>query len=577
MPKRLGYVVLMLLVVALPLLLRRAPTAGTGRAGDPELVIITPHNEAIRYEFARAFSAWHQQTFGRAVRVDWRVIGGTTEISRYLQAQYAAAAGAWWRQQQRNWPAGMADRLFDTSLDAPAAKLTAGDRPLAEVRQAFLKTDSAGAFSCGIDVFFGGGSFDHGDAARKGFTVSLEPVLKALGADLDLLPEQLSGEAWRTTHFAGNALSLFGICYNLDRLRDLGAPPPVQWVDLTNPRYVGQLALTDPTKSGSAAKAFEMIIQQQCREVLHAAGYADADIKFFESLIAATKSAPGALPQGVPRAYPRAFEEGWQRGLALIQLLGANARYFTDSSSRVPLDVSAGDATAGICIDFFARFQAAQDHAPGAPPRMAFVAPIGGTSVTSDPISLLRGAEHRALAERFIAFTLSPAGQRLWIARPGTPGGPERYALWRLPIRRDFYPSEIPAIQQRFAEEQKLTTFDLGVPEHNSYVLATNFTYEARWTGKHFGVHRDLIKAMCLDSGHELRAAWRAILAHGGPAAQPEAMRLLGQLPDQPEKLTWASALDIAKRHDRLDYLRAWTDCFRRNYRAAQQAAEKAR
>ncbi|MCX7006972.1 MAG: extracellular solute-binding protein [Kiritimatiellaeota bacterium] len=573
MPKRLGYVVLMLLVVALPLLLRRAPTAGTGRAGDPELVIITPHNEAIRYEFGRAFSAWHQQKYGRAVRVDWRVIGGTTEISRYLQAQYAAAVGAWWRQQQRTWPVGMADRLFDSSLDAPAAKLASGDRALAEVRQAFLKTDAASAFSCGIDVFFGGGSFDHGDAARKGFTVSLEPVLKAVG-DLTLLPEQVSGEIWRTTHFAGNALSLFGICYNLDRLRDLGAPPPAQWVDLTHPRFVGQLGLTDPTKSGSAAKAFEMIIQQQCRLALHAADFTDAESSFYERIIAGSKTTPGTLPQGVPQAYQRAIEDGWRRGVALIQLLGANARYFTDSSSRVPLDVSQGDATAGICIDFFARFQAAQDHAPGAPPRMAFVAPVGGTSVTSDPISLLRGAEHRELAERFIAYTLSPAGQRLWIARPGTPGGPERYALWRLPIRRDFYPSEDPVLQQRFAEEHQYTAFDLGAPENNVFVLATNFTYEARWTGKHFGVHRDLIKAMCLDSGHELRAAWRAILAHGGPAAQPEAMRLLALLPDQPETLTWTSALDIAKRHDRLDYLRAWTDCYRRNYRLAQQAAE---
>jgi ABC-type Fe3+ transport system substrate-binding protein len=576
MPKRLGYVVLVLLVVALPLVLRRSPTTGTARAGDPVLVIVTPHNEAIRHEFGRGFSVWHQEKYGHAVRVDWRVLGGTTEISRYLQAQYAAAVGAWWGQQKRTWPAGMADRLFDPALDAPTANMPAADRALAEVRQAFLKSDAAHAFSCGIDVFFGGGSFDHGDAARKGLTVSLEPILKALG-DLDRLPEQVSGEVWRTSHFAGNALSVFGIAYNLDRLRDLGAPPPAQWDDLANPKFLGQLGLADPTKSGSAAKAFEMIIQQQCRLAVHAAQYTESEISFFERMLAGVKTTSGASPQGVPQAYQRAIEDGWRRGLALVQLLGANARYFTDMSSRVPLDIGQGDATAGICIDFYARFQAAQDCKPGAPPRMAFVTPIGGTSVTCDPASLLRGAEHRALAERFIAYTLSPAGQRLWIARPGTPGGPERYALWRLPIRRDFYPSVEPAQQQCFAAERPLMAFDLGAHENNAYVLATNFTYEARWTAKHFGVHRDLIKAMCLDSGHELRAAWKVIIEHGGPEKQPEAMRLLTQLPDQPEKFTWTSALDIAKRHDRLDYLRAWTDCYRRNYRAAQQAAEKTR
>ncbi len=576
MPKRLGYVVLVLLLVGLPLVLRRTSTEGGARAGDPVLVIVTPHNEAIRYEFGRAFSAWHQTNFGKAVRVDWRVLGGTTEISRYLQAQYTAAMQAWWRSQKKAWPAGMTDRLFDPALDAPAAKLPAADRALAEVRQAFLKTDAAAAFTCGIDVFFGGGSFDHGDAARKGLTVSLEAVLKNSG-DLALLPEQVSGEVWRTPYFAGNALSVFGIAFNLDRLRDLGAPPPAQWSDLTSPKFFGQLGLADPTKSGSAAKAFEMIIQQQCRLAVHAAHYSDTELAFFERMIAAAKTAPGVIPQGVPQAYQRAIEDGWRRGLALIQLLGANARYFTDMSSRVPLDVVQGDATAGICIDFYARFQAAQDRKPGAPPRMAFVTPVGGTSVSCDPASLLRGAEHRELAERFLAFTLSDAGQRLWSARPGTPGGPEQYALWRLPIRRDFYPSDEPAHQKHFAAERPLMAFDLGEHANNAYALATNFTYEARWTGKHFGVHRDLIKAMCLDSGHELRAAWKTIIAQGGPEKQPEAMRLLTQLPDQPEKFTWASALDIAKRHDRLDYLRAWTDCFRRNYRAAATAAQKPR
>ena len=560
--QRLAYVVLVLLIVALPLALRREPAADAGRTGALTLVIVTPHNEAIRSEFGRAFSAWHREHYGQPVAVDWRVLGGTTEISRYLQAQYTAAVGAWWRQQGRAWPAGMGDRLFDPALDAPAEKIVASDRAFAAVRQAFLHTDAAVAFTCGLDVFFGGGSFDHGDAARKGCTVSLEPLLQTLG-DLDQLPEKVSGEVWRTTHFAGNALSVFGICYNLDRLHELGVPLPAQWSDLTDPRYCGTLGLTDPTKSGSAAKAFEMIIQQQCRLALRAANFDDATSAAIERDLTAGKTAPAD--------YQRALETGWQRGLALIQLLGANARYFTDSSSRVPLDVSAGDAAAGICIDFFARFQAAQDRAPGGRPRMAFVAPSGGTSVTSDPISLLRGAEHREIAERFIAFTLSPAGQRLWCQRTGTPGGPERYALWRLPIRRDFYPPGELAQSLR-----PLNAFDLAEEANNAFALATHFTYEARWTARHFGVHRDLIKAMCLDSGEELRAAWRAILAHGGPAAQPGAMRLLTRLPTQPERLTWTSALDIARHHDRQDYLRQWTDCYRRNYRAAAQAVQPA-
>jgi hypothetical protein len=208
---------------------------------------------------------------------------------------------------------------------------------------------------------------------------------------------------------------------------------------------------------------------------------------------------------------------------------------------------------------------------------MTFVAPVGGTSVSCDPISLLRGAEHRTIAERFITFALSAEGQRLWVYRSGIAGGPAKYALWRLPIRRDFYPTDDPGVASCYQQQRDYTVFNLAEPGINAYALATNFTYVARWTSQHFGVHRDLIKAMCLDSGSELRAAWRAILEHGGPAAQPEAMRLLTQLPDRPEPLTWASALDITHRYDSLDYTRQWTDCFRRNYRAVEKLALKKR
>ena len=58
-------------------------------------VIITPHNEAIRYEFALGFSRWHQQQYGRPVKVDWRAIGGASEISRYLTAEFISAARGW--------------------------------------------------------------------------------------------------------------------------------------------------------------------------------------------------------------------------------------------------------------------------------------------------------------------------------------------------------------------------------------------------------------------------------------------------------------------------------------------------
>ena len=46
-------------VVALPFLLR--PKQAALAPADDTLVIITPHNEAIRYEYAQGFREWYQR------------------------------------------------------------------------------------------------------------------------------------------------------------------------------------------------------------------------------------------------------------------------------------------------------------------------------------------------------------------------------------------------------------------------------------------------------------------------------------------------------------------------------------
>jgi ABC-type Fe3+ transport system substrate-binding protein len=405
-----------------------------------------------------------------------------------------------------------------------------------------------------------------------------------------LYPPALSGEIWRTNHYYGTCLSTFGLCYNPDRLAELGiARPPSRWSDLADPRYRGHLGLADPTKSGSIAKCFEMIVQEQCAAAVRSAGFADAEIGRFEAEAEADRintmtrvedeeSHPvNPVKENSPRlaAYQAAVERGWLNGLRLIQRLGANARYFTDSAGQVPIDVGTGNAAAGLAIDFYARTQAEMSRGPNGEERLVFVAPAGGTSVSADPISLLRGAEHRDLAVRFMRFVLDEAGQRLWTYRPGTPGGPARFALRRLPIRRDFYPGPDPAVQAAYERHQPFTADPLGDPAVNPYALAAAFTYRPGWTARHFGAQRDLIRAMCMDAGDELRAAWAAIAAAGGPERCPDAVALLERMPDRPEPLTWASAPTIGKRFARMDYKREWTAFFRRSYREAREAARE--
>ena len=581
--RRFWVVLLAAAVVALPFVLRREDTTTAWAEGDPVLVIIGPHHEAIRYEFERAFSRWHQRRHGVSVRVDWRNIGGTTEILRYLSSEFVGAGHAWWRRQGHPWPAGAGDVMIATR--APAA--ARGD--LVAIYEAFRRVDDPRQLSVGIDLLFGGGAYDHSVAYRAGLTVApwprdqAPPGLFTASDGTVLIPEYLSGETCRTATLFGNAASTFGIVYNIDRLHALGVQrPPAHWRDLADPIYAGTIGLADPTKSGSSAKAFEMIVQQQMREAALAAGFEVSAIARFEEEIAAYAERRGRsyrrgdLPPNVPAAYQDALERGWLAGMLLIQRIGANARYFTDSASKVAIDVSMGDAAVGMAIDFYARYQAQVTGGPLGTARMVFVTPVGGTSVSCDPISLLRGAPHRAIALRFIEYVLGEEGQQLWTYRPGVPGGPERYALRRLPVRRDFYPSSVPAINAAFERHRRYAADDLGSPSIDPYQVAQHFTYYPRWTARHFGVQREIIRAMCLDSAEDLRAAWQTLRARGGVDADAPLIRSLptvaltnrrtGTVENAP--LTWRTAPDFPESYDPLEYLREWTAAFRASYRA---------
>ena len=86
----LGVAGLLALLIALPLALRQdttqLPTGGARR-----LVILTPHGESIRREFAESFARDWQRRTGEAVYIDWRSPGGTSEIRMVLDAGYKAA------------------------------------------------------------------------------------------------------------------------------------------------------------------------------------------------------------------------------------------------------------------------------------------------------------------------------------------------------------------------------------------------------------------------------------------------------------------------------------------------------
>jgi len=523
-------------IVALPFLLR--PKQAAPEKADDTLVLITPHNEAIRHEFARGFQKWYRARTGRTVSVDWRVIGGTAEITRFLEGEYTAAFQNYWTHQRgRPWSTEILVGFQNGRLppDAPAI--------VREARAAFLASET----SCGIDLFFGGGPYDfikQADAGRivDGGLLRQHPEWFTA----ELIPQLFAGETYwdNAGRWIGTVLSSYGIVYNRDSIRRLGLPhEPAQWTDLTDPRYLGEVALADPTKSSSIAKAFENVIQQQMQR----------------RLLALQAANPGA---GAKALEAQAVREGWLEGLRIMQLIAANSRYFTDTSQKPPIDVAAGNCAAGICIDFYGRQQEEAVRRRDASTRLGYASPIGGSVSSVDPIALLRGAKHREVALAFIEFVLSMDGQDLWNFKPGTPHGPERFALRRLPVRRDFYTRE----------EWKPLRSD---PEADPFNQRDQLIYHSEWTSGLFRELAFIIRVMGQDSHTDLVRAWRAIIAAPEPA-KSQALAALQDLSAVDYDHARGEIRQALGSKDKVDEVRIASQLgavFRRNYAKALELA----
>ncbi len=528
MIRAIAVLVVLAAVVGLPFALK--PEQNLLAAADDTLIIITPHNEAIRYEFSRAFAAHYLEKTGRTVRIDWRIPGGTSEIARYLKGEYFAAFQTYWRRQGKDWTPEV-----QAAFDSPKVKLPedpATDSPAEAARRTFLDSD----VSIGVDIFFGGGAFDFIGQAEAGRLVNSGIIARHPEWFTETsIPQTVSGEEFydKQGRWIGAVVSSFGICYNSDSLRALGIEEiPANWEGLGDPRFIKQVALADPTKSGSAAKAFEMIIQQQMQQRMAASKETD----------------PAA-----------AISQGWIDGLKVIQRASANARYFTDAAPRVTVDVAQGDAAIGMCIDFYGRYQSEAVRVGDSPSRLQYFTPAGGSSVGVDPIGLLRGAPNAEVAKHFIDFVLSEEGQKLWNFKIGAPGGPERYALRRLPVRKELYDPQYTEYRSD--------------PEVFPYEEAKLFTYHPGWTGPLFKTMSFIIRVMSLDPHDEQVSAWKALVAAGFPPRATERFADLSAVSYEIAQESIRPTLSSADRIKEVQLAKTLGDHFRKQYREAEELA----
>jgi ABC-type Fe3+ transport system substrate-binding protein len=314
--------------------------------------------------------------------------------------------------------------------------------------QKYVADRLMGGPSAGIDLFFGGGSDPFEALKRQGHLLPYklpEPILSQIPAELHGVPLYDPDHTWY-----GAALSTFGILCNREVLRRVGLPEPRDWEDLGSPVYLrdgtGWLGAADPRHSGSVHMIYENILQ----------------------------------------AY------GWEKGFSVLVRMAANSREFVRESSSVPRQVQIGEVACAPVIEFYAFSLIAREGRE----KISFVLPEGLTVIGPDAVAIVRGAPNQPVAEAFLRFLFSEDGQRLWLQRRGTPGGPQRYDLGRLSVLPHLYdaPPDTLAVSL------------------NPFRTTAALRYDGRVASRRWNVLNDLLGAVLIDSQLELRRAWAAVL-----------------------------------------------------------------
>ncbi len=374
-----------------------------------KLVLISPHNESIAKEFTWAFVIDYAIAHGRRVQLEWRDVGGgSTGIVRYLRNVYARAETA------------------------------------------------------EIDIFWGGGEVEFQKLAGEGL---LTP-LKLTALTREAIPATFGGLEMRDPNdlWCGSAVSGFGFIYNRPLLKRAGVAPPKTWDDIAKPECFDLICLADPMQSGSAAAAYEMIVQSE-----------------------------------------PTWPAGWAKLLAVL----GNAKRFVDSAGAAANGPALGEAPIATCIDFYGALRVAE-----APDILVYVSPKGQTAFSPDPIGILKNPPHPELAQAFVDFVLSVKGQALWALNVGEPDGPVRNPLGRQPLRKDVY--------DLYAGSGKLSPWTV-----NPYESGNEMKIDAELRKVRFGVLRNLVRAAAIDNRQYLQAARaRLIETNFEPAGLAEFNRL---------------------------------------------------
>ena len=319
-------------------------------------------------------------------------------------------------------------------------------------------------------------------------------------------------------YYKGQALAGYGIMYNTRYLKANKLAAPREWTDLLAPQWFGHVAMTSPSRSGTMHLTVETILQG----------------------------------------------EGWDKGWSQLLQMAGNSAQITERSFGVPDGINNGQFGAGPVIDFFGL----AGKNSGFP--VEFVYPAV-TSIVPANIALVAGGRNSEEAKKFVAFTLSQAGQEL-LLQP---------AISRLPVLPyAALGGKIPA----------------GYPDPQTIVKRAKVHFNADLSEARYSVVHSLFDQTITFRLKELQAATKAIQAAEAKLAasgkpNPQAADLIRQARDlaytpvvtaslasQPDflKLFASNKKEVAVSKQITGLEESWNRKARENYTKAAELAQQA-
>lgn len=350
------------------------------------------------------------------------------------------------------------------------------------------------------DLMFGGGVDDHRTLSAESLSRPVD-----LADELAGFPEEVAGLPTRDAegHWFATGLSSFGIVYNDKLCRAHGIEPPKTWEDLADPRFQSWVGVADPAASGSHRQCLVLILQHQ----------------------------------------------GWDDGWGTILRILANSRALVRRSSEVLSEVGSGIFLAGFAVNFDGLTLAAESD--GA---IRYINPIGATAATPSVTSVLQSVTELKLAEDFLRYCLSEAGQVVWSVKSSARSsyGP---TLYHYPLSPQIYAdySEGLSVAENPLETDFGLHIDLDLAKRQSAILVP------------------LVQAVCGENHVLLQRAWKAVIDAG---LEADALAALTAPP-----FDEATAYKLGEKYQSAEPTQAramkkeWSEMFRNRFQGVLEAA----